>query len=348
MAITYRIALIGFGNVGQGFVEILRDRGKELSLTYGADFQIVAINTIDIGTIINPEGLDLTDLLQSVQNQHSFKGLKGDFPEWDAVQTIINSNADVIVELSFTNLQTGQPAITHVETAFVHNKDVVTTNKGPVALDYTRLHDIAFKNGLYFGVEGTVMSGTPSIHLGLDVLKSAGIRKVQGIFNGTTNYILGQMENGISYENALQEAQGLGYAEADPTGDVEGFDAAGKVVILANLLMGANLSLNNVDRTGITRLTKTDILDAKSEGTVWKLVGEVTHQNGETIASVKPTLLPRSHPLANVNGVTNAVTFTTDLLGEVTLIGPGAGRLQTGYAVLSDLLWIHRQRSSNS
>jgi homoserine dehydrogenase len=175
-----------------------------------------------------------------------------------------------------------------------------------------------------------------------ELLAAAGITRVQGIINGTTNYILTQMEAGMTYADALQEAQAKGYAEADPTGDVEGYDAAGKAVILANLLMGAELSMNDVDRTGITGLTPQDISAAAANGERWKLIGKVEKANGQVAASVRPTRLPVTHPLASVSGATNALTFTTDLLGDVTLIGPGAGRLETGYAVLGDLLAIHR------
>ncbi|MPM69970.1 Homoserine dehydrogenase [bioreactor metagenome] len=163
-----------------------------------------------------------------------------------------------------------------------------------------------------------------------------------GIFNGTTNYILTQMENGASYESALAEAQKLGYAEADPTGDVEGFDAAGKVVILSELLMGAHITMEQVERSGITSLTVAQVAEAKAAGERWKLIGSLEQVKGEVKASVKLQCLPISHPLAGVSGATNAIHYSTDYLGEVTLIGPGAGRLPTGYAVLEDILAIYR------
>jgi homoserine dehydrogenase len=197
-----------------------------------------------------------------------------------------------------------------------------------------------------FGVEGTVMSGTPSLRLGSELLAGAGVRAVKGIVNGTTNYILTQMESGMSYAEALAEAQAKGYAEADPTGDVEGFDAAGKVVILANLLMGAALGMADVDRAGITALTPAHIADAKAAGERWKLIAAVEQTPNGVKASVKPTRLPITHPLAAVSGATNAITYTTDLLGDVTLIGPGAGRLATGYAILEDILAIGRMETA--
>jgi homoserine dehydrogenase len=186
------------------------------------------------------------------------------------------------------------------------------------------------------------MSGTPSLRMGLELLAAANVTRIQGIINGTTNYILTQMEGGLTYAAALEQAQSLGYAEADPTGDVEGYDAAGKAVILANLLLGASLTMNDVERCGITGLTSHDIASAKADGQRWKLIAGIERKDSTVTASVAPTRLPINHPLASVSGATNALTFTTDLLGDVTLIGPGAGRMETGYAILCDLLAIHR------
>jgi homoserine dehydrogenase len=174
-------------------------------------------------------------------------------------------------------------------------------------------------------------------------LGAAKIRKVQGILNGTTNFILTKMEAGAAYPEALAEAQALGYAEADPTGDVEGFDAAGKVVILARLLMNEQIRMEDVDRSGITHLTPDDIQSAQSAGERWKLIGSLEkNSSGKLAASVKAQRLPISHPLAGVSGATNAAHFSTELLGDVTLIGPGAGKLATGYAVIEDILAIYR------
>jgi homoserine dehydrogenase len=202
---------------------------------------------------------------------------------------------------------------------------------------------VAAEKGLEIGAEGTVMSGTPALLLGRHLLRGAGVRGVRGILNGTCNYILTRMEAGLPYEEALAEAQEKGYAEADPTGDVEGIDATGKVVILANLLMGASLRMADVERTGISDLTAADVEEAASAGERWKLIGAAERaEDGTVRGRVRPERVPLSHPLAGVGGATNAVTYSTELLGDVTLVGPGAGRLETGYAVLVDLLEIHR------
>lgn len=343
---TYRIALIGFGNVGQGFAQILQDRADLLANTYGARFEIVAVSDLLKGSIYDPEGLEPAQLLDTVREGKNLETLTAQYKGWDALQTVADSAADIIVEISYTDLETGEPALSHIRKALEMGKHVVTTNKGPTALFYPELLKTAAGKNLSIGVEGTVMSGTPTLQLGLDMLAGAGITKVQGILNGTTNYILTQMESGATYATALEEAQAKGYAEADPTGDVDGHDAAGKVVIIGNLLLGLPLTMSDVDRQGITEITPADIQAAKDAGERWKLIGHVEKTATGFIAEVKPMRIPLTHPLAGISGATNAVTYSTELLGDVTLVGPGAGRVETGYALIGDLLAIHRKHGA--
>ncbi len=182
------------------------------------------------------------------------------------------------------------------------------------------------------------MSGTPTLALGMNMLAAAGVTRVQGILNGTTNYILGEMENGADYADALKDAQAKGYAEADPAGDVDGHDAAAKVVILANLVMGQSMTMEDVSCIGISGLTRAQIQSAQAENQRWKLIGTLENVNGQIQGSVKPVKLDATHPLYGVSAATNAITYSTDLLGDITLIGPGAGRIETGYAIIGDIL----------
>jgi homoserine dehydrogenase len=343
MPTTHNLALIGFGTVGQGLAEILLAKGDELEARYGVRFRIVAVSDLLKGSLYDPNGLDLGALLHAARET----GKLDVYPAnaslatgWDSLRTIRESNADIVVEISWTDVQTGQPAIEHVKAAFASGKHAVLTNKGPVALAYRELADLAAASNVRFRFEGTVMSGTPTIRLAQSALAGCEILEIKGILNGTTNYILTQMESGQSYAGALAEAQRLGYAEADPTADVEGWDAAGKTVILANVLLGGDLRVADVDRTGISGLTLADVEAGRAAGERWKLIARVWQEDNVTRASVRPTRLPLSHPLAGVSGAVNACTYTTDLLGDVTLVGPGAGRMETGYAVLGDLLDI--------
>ena len=339
---TCKLAIIGFGNVGQGLASILSQKHDFLKQHFDIDIQIVAVCDQLKGSLANPAGLDPSTLLAAIEQQGHLNDIDAPQRDWDAEQTIANSGADMLVELAYTDLQTGEPALSHIKQAIAQGMHISMTNKGPVALQYTELQQLAKHHGVSIGIEGTVMSGTPALSLGSQNLLAAGIEKIQGILNGTTNYILGEMENGASYSAALQQAQELGYAEADPTGDVEGHDAAAKVVILGNLLMGLQLTLSDIDRTGISGLTPADIASAAEENCRWKLIGSVLPTAEGYQASVRPEKVSLEHPLAGIGGATNAITYSTALLGDITLVGPGAGRMETGYAVIEDVLGAYR------
>ncbi|GAB54498.1 homoserine dehydrogenase [Glaciecola punicea ACAM 611] len=338
----YKLAIIGFGNVGQGLAKIIRDKNELLSKKFGIELSIVAVCDLYKGSIANSSGLDPEILLSDIEKYGDLKSTSAPITGWNAIEMIDNSGADILIELAFTDLKTGEPALSHVKRALNNGMHVSMTNKGPVALHFPELHKLASSKNVQIGIEGTVMSGTPSIHLGKGMLLAAGITKIQGILNGTTNYILGEMSTGADYEVALKKAQELGYAEADPTGDVEGHDTAAKVVILGNLLMDLSLTLDDIDRTGISHITNVDISNATKSNKYWKLIGSVQKRDTGFIASVKPEMVSSDHPLAFINGATNAITYSTELLGDITLIGPGAGGMETGYAVIEDILSIHR------
>ncbi len=338
----YKLAIIGFGNVGQGLAKIISEKKELLSKKFGIELSIVAVCDLYKGSVANANGLDPEVLLSDLKEHGDLKSTSAPIKGWNAIETINNSGADILVELAFTDLKTGEPALSHVKQALNNGMHVSMTNKGPVALHFPELHKLASSKNVQIGIEGTVMSGTPSINLGKEMLSAAGITKIQGILNGTTNYILGEMSSGADYEVALKQAQELGYAEADPTGDVEGHDAAAKVVILGNLLMDLSLTLDDIDRKGISHITNVDISNAASAGKHWKLIGSVQKCGDGFIASVKPEMVSHEHPLASIKGATNAITYSTELLGDITLIGPGAGRMETGYAVIEDILSIHK------
>ena len=337
---VYRLALIGFGSAGQGLAQILRDHSAALMHRYGVDLRIVAICTQRRGSLYDPQGLDPAALLAAIAHDGHLRSVEGQ-RDWSPLDMIDQATADVLIELSPTNLSTGEPATSHMRAALGRGMHTITANKGPIALHLPELRRLAADARLYLGYEGTVMSGTPALRLGWSDLAGCEVRELRGIVNGTTNYILTQMEGGMSYADALAEAQRLGYAEADPTGDVEGYDAAAKAVILANVVMDARLSLADIERAGITTLTRDTIEAARASGERWKLIARVWRAGAQVHASVQPTRLPISHPLASADGATNALTYTTDLLGEVTLIGPGAGGVATGFAVISDVLALH-------
>lgn len=342
----FKLAFIGFGTVGQGLSKILLEKKDMLSEKYNFHYKVVAISDIMKGSVYDENGLDIAKILNLVKEGKKLDeyptGVKG----MDSLATIKKTNADTVVEVTFTDVKTGEPALTHIKAALSTGRNVVSTNKGPVVKQAAKLLDMAKLNNVHYGFEGVVLSGTPALNLAQYSLAGCRINGFRGILNGTTNYILTRMEEGMSYQDALRKAQKLGYAEADPTGDVEGLDTLGKVVILTNVVLGKNLSWKDVERKGITEISKEDIEKARAEGKRWKLIGSAEIQrDGSVKAKVWPEKLTLNDPIAGVNEAINALTYHTDELGAVTIVGPGAGRRETGFSLLIDLLNINLKTS---
>ena len=342
-----KIALVGCGTVGRGLLEILETRRGRLKSEFDFEPKIVAISDLNKGSILVPDGIVIDKLLALLDaggriDQYYGEGSTAEL--LNPLDLIEQCDAQVIAELTTTDIQTGEPATGYIKKALRSGKHVVTSNKGPAALHYKELSGLARKNGLVFGIEGTVMSGTPVFSLAGHGLAGNEVREVKGILNGTTNFILTKMEqDNMPYGDALKLAQQLGYAEADPTADVEGFDALAKIVILSNVLLGGDVTTADVKRQGITGLSGEQVQAAKEQGFRYKLIAQARRKGNEVYASVGPQKLPLSDPLAGVMGAQNALTFETDLLGKVTIQGPGAGKVETGCAILADILAIRAQ-----
>jgi len=340
----FKLAFIGFGTVGQGLTEILLEKKDMLAEKYDFHYTAVAISDTMKGSVYDEKGLDMKKMLGLVKAGKKLDEYPSGIKGMDSLATIRKSNADTIIEVTFTDVKTGEPALTHIKAALSAGKNVVSTNKGPVVKQAVELLEMAKLNNTNYGFEGVVLAGTPALNLVRYSLAGNKISGFKGILNGTTNYILTRMEEGMAYEDALKKAQELGYAEADPTGDVEGLDALGKVVILTNVVLGKKLSWEDVERKGITEITEDNIRKAKAEGKRWKLIGSAEVQpDGSVKAKVWPEKLPLSDPLAGVGEAINALTYNTDELGSVTIVGPGAGRRETGFAMLIDLLNMNQK-----
>ena len=337
-----RLVFLGFGTVGQGLAELLLEKKKELKKRYGLEWTVVGIADTLKGNACAPKGLDLAKALALAKKGEKLDALDKCGCGWDALAFAKKAECDVILEATYTDIKTGEPATSHIRSALKRGVHVITSNKGPLALHFKELSRLAAKSGAQFLYEGTVMSGTPVLNLIRGPLAGADVLEIKGILNGTTNFILTQMEGGLSYEVALKKAQDLGFAEAVPDADVLGWDALAKVTIMANVVFGAPLKPADSPCEGITKITSEDIAKAKAEGKRYKLIGRVWREGGTVRASVSPQLVELSHPLAGVMGATNAMAIRTDALGEVTIIGPGAGRKETGFAMLSDLVRVAR------
>jgi homoserine dehydrogenase len=259
-------------------------------------------------------------------------------PNYTASTAIKAVDADIIIEATPTNLNTGQPGLSHIRTALIQKRHVITVNKGPLALAFLPLQELAARNNILIRFSGTVGGGTPILNLGKTGLHGDHIHSIQGILNGTTNYVLSRMTDaGISKTEALKEAQSAGFAEADSQLDMEGYDSGAKLAILANDIPKQPLTIKDIDITGINDISMKDIQHATKKDHVIKLIASVNN----THASVKPWTLPAQHPL-NVSGVLNVVTYSTECRGDITIMGKGAGGSETAGAIIRDLIDIHQ------
>jgi homoserine dehydrogenase len=330
-----RIILVGFGVVAKGVTTILARRYAEKVKDYGFNPKIVAISDID-GAVINPRGLSPEKLEVLKQTRPISSDPEFGHPGMSAIDVIKSVEAEVVVEVTPVNIKNGEPALSHITSAFKTGKHVVTTNKGPLALAMPALTELADYNNVYFRFSGTVGGGTPILEFAKRCLAGDRILAIRGILNGTTNYILTEMsQNRVTFQEALTNAQKLGYAEREPSMDIDGFDTACKVVILSNWIMNKKITLRDVDRTGIRDVTLQELDEASKRGNTIKLLGSI---DGGT-STVKPMEIAKTNPLC-VSGVLNAITFSTEFAGEQTLVGRGAGGPETASAVLRDLLDI--------
>jgi homoserine dehydrogenase len=330
-----RIILVGYGVVGQSLTSILLRRRTETVKDYGFNPKVVAI--VDRGgAAINPKGLNLEKML-ALKKHDGTVATEAEFGHTQVLPlAVIGSvEAEVMVEATPTNVKNGEPGLSNIKTAFKTGKHVVTTNKGPLALAFPALTELADYNKVYLRFSGTVGGGIPVLELAKKCLLGDKIVDIRGILNGTTNYILTEMEEKrITFQQALKSAQKLGYAETDPSMDIDGIDVACKVVIMANWIMNKKIVLKDVDVQGIRGVSLQALEKASKRGNIIKLIGSI--DGNPTVA---PMEISKRDPLC-VSGVLNAVTFVSEFAGEETIIGRGAGGMETASAVLRDLLDI--------
>ncbi len=341
-----RLSLVGFSVVGQGLAELLYTKHGQLQREFGFDVTLVSVANARHGFIYREDGLDIPTLLELASTRRPLTEHPDIRHYASALQGLQSTQMDVMAEVTSTNLRDAEPGISHIRAALSRGIDVITANKGPAALAAGELFALAREHQAQLRIESTVMAGTPVISTIREGMAGANVLAIRGILNGTTNYILSAMAAGRDYGDVLAEAQAQGYAEADPTADVEGYDAVAKTLILAAVVFGLPLKPEQVIRQGITQITKEQMQRAIDNDRRIKLVASLrqTPENGSTSATfeakVAPVELPLSDPLARVDGVMNAITIQTDTLPEVSIIGPGAGRLQTGQGLLADLIAI--------
>ena len=326
--------LVGFGIVGQSFAKLLLSRSADLFSLYGIKPRIVAC--IDRGgCAIAPRGLDIQRLLEVKK----ISGTVGDYEKksskFDPLYVIEKMEAEILIELTPTNIESGEPGTSNIISAMRSGKHVITVNKGPLALSFPSLTELANYNGVLLRFSGTVGGGTPILEFAKRCLKGDRIISFKGILNGTTNYILSRMEEGLTFDNALNDAKQKGYAEAVPSLDIEGYDAAAKLVIMANFIMGMKVTIKDICRIGISSVQISDVRKAKEKGNAIKLLAICDKKK----LDVRPTEVSKRDPIC-VDGTLNAVTFSSDHSGHQTIIGRGAGGMETGSAILRDLIEV--------
>lgn len=339
--VEFKVALIGCGTVGKKFIQLLNEKKNFLMDNYHLRLSIVAVVDTQ-GAVCDDKGLDLDQLIISKEDKGSvaFYSEKGFFG-MTGLEAIKQSNADLIVEAGPTDLKSGEPALSHIEVAFKLGMHVVSLSKGAIVCGYQQLADLASRNGCHFKFSGATAAALPTTDIALNSLAGAKVHSIEGILNGTTNYILSRMyEDEISYPTALEEAQKKGIAEPNSVLDVEGWDTAAKILILANTVMKAGLNIGDILVEGITDLTQEKIKKFKEKGNKIKLIGEAVESNGRVNVSVYPKAFSAEHPLSKVDGAIKGIHFKTDTMGELTVIGGKSDPKSAAAVVLKDIILI--------
>jgi homoserine dehydrogenase len=334
----YKLALLGFGNVGRALAQLLMRKQNELKEKYDLTFSVTGIATGKHGLAVNPNGIDLTGALDLLEAGRALDLLSIKPPPADSFDFIKRSQADVLFENTPVNHTTGQPAIDHVRAALELGMHVATANKGTVVHGYRALTALAKSKGRKFFFESTVMDGAPIFSLFREAIPAAQLRQFKGVLNSTTNNILTRMEQGESFDDAVKYCQQIGIAETDPSADVDGWDAAIKVAALTTVLMDIPLTPQQVDRTGIRAITPELIQKAKANGQRYKLVCSAERIGDSAVGRVAPELVPLSSPMYGVEGSTSIVEFKTDVLGDLSIVEADPGPHTTAYGLLADFI----------
>lgn len=334
------IGLIGFGRVGQALIKLLIDKESYLLQKYNLKIKVKYIIKSN-GGIYNPSGINLSEILKFIGENISITCHNEWKDNLNINDIIDNNDIDTLVELTSTNIETGEPGLTHIRKSLKNNINVVTGNKGPILLDYKNLKVLSDSNNVELKVGCTTGGALPSINGGIYDIAGSEIQSIEGILNGTTNYILSKMANdNIDYKEALLEAQKDGIAEANPSLDVLGYDTASKIIILSNVLMNSDLKLEDLKVNGIEEVRIDDIKKVKRKGNKIKLIGKVYKKDNLVKAYVKPIEIDENHPLYCVDYKNKGIYYKTDTLGDISIIGGASGTMNAAASILRDIILI--------
>ena len=333
-----RIILCGFGVVAQSLTKLLESRTSDLYSQYGMKPRIVGVFDSK-GSAYDNSGLNLKKIINAKKDSGSVKGYDKSQKIISGLEMIEKLDADVLIETTASNYNDAEPGMSHIISAMKKGLHVISVNKGPLALAFPSLMELATYNQVLLRFSGTVGGGTPILDYAKNSLRGEKIVSFQGILNGTTNYILTNMANGLSFNDALSDAKKKGYVEADESLDLDGLDAAAKLVILANWIMGLKVTKKDIKKIGIRELTSKDIQNASEKSCSVKLIASCNDK-----LEVSPIQIRTDDPLC-VDGTLNAISFTSEHSGTQTIIGKGAGGMETASSILRDLLDIRKEIS---
>tara|TARA_Y100000590_G_scaffold64547_1_gene69486 strand:+ start:15969 stop:16979 length:1011 start_codon:yes stop_codon:yes gene_type:complete len=333
-----RIILCGFGVVAQSLTKLLESRTSDLYSKYGMKPRIIGVFDSN-GSAYDNSGLDLKKIVSAKEESGSVKAYDKAQENISGLEMIESLDADVLIETTTSNYKDAEPGMSHITTAMKKGLHVISVNKGPLALAFPSLMELATYNQVLLRFSGTVGGGTPILDYAKNSLRGERIVSFQGILNGTTNYILTKMADGLSFDDALSDAKSKGYVEADESLDLDGLDAAAKLVILANWIIGLKVTMKDIEKIGIRKLTSRDIEEASKKSCSIKLIASCNDK-----LTVSPIQIKNDDPLC-VDGTLNAISFTSEHSGTQTIIGRGAGGMETASSILRDLLDIRKEIS---
>jgi homoserine dehydrogenase len=343
---SLRILLIGYGNVGRELMTVLTAGATDFPGLDGLKPVIVGVVTRNHGGIVRPSGFLPRDVKEIYSSEQTFSEESPYFSKLPAPGAVSSLEYDVLVELSVLSVENrGNPAVEYVRQALVRGRHVVTANKGPAAFAYRELTDTARGNGCLFLHEAAVMDGAPVFNLVRDALPGCTVTGVSGILNSTTNFVLGRMEEGASISTAVREAQQLGFAEADPDYDLDGWDAAAKTAVLANVLFNADIDPFQVTREGIGAVDNRQLRQAAARGRRIKLVCRAGRDRDGIRAEVKLEEIPVDHPFAQVRGSGSCIRLETDFMSPLVIAQEQPGIRDTAYGVVADLIKVAEEMS---
>ena len=340
--IRVKIVLAGFGNVGKGFLQVLQEKKQFCRSRYNLDIEVHSIFRRG-SALLSPRPLNIKEILEKYSSSFSFEENHLWKPGLELKDALDSIEPGVLVACTPSSIRDGEPGLSYIHCALDKGWHVVTADKGPLVVDFRCLKKKAERNHLALKFSGATAAALPTMDVALYSLAGAGISQVEGILNGTTNYILTRMKEGVGYKQSLEEARSMGIAEPDPSFDIEGWDTASKILIIANAALNTDFTLNDVKVEGITRIPPRLLSRAREKGKALKLLGRIYKKEVKFTLEVALTIVDSSHPLFGVDGTNKGISFFTDTMGAVTVTGGKSDPRGAGASLLKDIINIYRE-----